>query len=56
MQDILGDEYGGMNEVLYNVAAATDNDQWAKAGDRFTQEALLQSRWRCGATNCAGCT
>ena len=34
----LNTEYGGMNEVLYNLAAATGNDRWAKAGDRFTKK------------------
>lgn len=38
MQDILNTEYGGMNEVLYNLAAATGNDRWARAGDRFTKK------------------
>ena len=38
MQDILETEYGGMNEVLYNLAAVTGNDRWAKAGDRFTKK------------------
>jgi DUF1680 family protein len=38
MQDILRTEYGGMNEVLYNLAAVTGNDRWAKAGDRFTKK------------------
>ena len=38
MQEILNTEYGGMNEVLYNLAAATNNDRWAKAGDRFTKK------------------
>jgi len=38
MQEILNTEYGGMNEVLYNLAAATGNDRWAKAGDRFTKK------------------
>ena len=38
MQEILNTEYGGMAEVLYNLAAATNNDQWAKAGDRFTKK------------------
>ncbi|MBZ5617992.1 MAG: glycoside hydrolase family 127 protein [Acidobacteriia bacterium] len=37
MQEILMDEYGGMAEVLYNLAAATNNDRWAKVGDRFTK-------------------
>jgi len=38
MQDILNTEYGGMNEVLYNLAAATNDDRWAKVGDRFTKK------------------
>jgi uncharacterized protein len=38
MQKILGEEYGGMNEVLYNLAAVTGNERWAKAGDRFTKK------------------
>jgi DUF1680 family protein len=38
MQDILGTEYGGMNEVLYNLAAATNDDRWAKTGDRYTKK------------------
>jgi hypothetical protein len=38
MQEILDTEYGGMNEVLYNLAAATGNDRWARAGDRFTKK------------------
>ncbi len=37
MQDILNTEYGGMNEVLYNLAGATGNDRWARTGDRFTK-------------------
>lgn len=37
MQDILNTEYGGMNEVLYNLAAVTNNDRWAQVGDRFTK-------------------
>ncbi len=38
MQDILNTEYGGMNEVLYNLAATTGDDRWAKSGDRFTKK------------------
>lgn len=38
MQQILETEFGGMAEVLYNLAAATHNDQWAMAGDRFTKK------------------
>ncbi len=38
MPDILNTEYGGMGETLYNLAASTNNDQWAKAGDRFSKK------------------
>ena len=41
MQEILNTEYGGMQEVLYNLAAVTNNDQWAKAGDRFTKKSFF---------------
>ena len=41
MQEILNTEYGGMQEVLYNLAAVTSNDQWAKAGDRFTKKSFF---------------
>ena len=38
LQEILNTEYGGMNEVLYNLAAVTGYDRWARAGDRFTKK------------------
>jgi uncharacterized protein len=38
MQDILNTEYGGMNDVLYNLAAETGDDRWARTGDRFTKK------------------
>lgn len=41
MQQILMDEFGGMAEVLYNLSAATNNDQWAKVGDRFTKKVFV---------------
>jgi DUF1680 family protein len=41
MQQILGTEFGGIAETLYNLAAATNNDQWAKAGDRFTKKRFV---------------
>jgi DUF1680 family protein len=41
LQEILGVEFGGMAEVLYNLAAATGNDQWARAGDRFTKKRFV---------------
>ena len=37
MQEILDDEFGGMNEVLYNLASVTGDDRWAVVGDRFTK-------------------
>ena len=41
MQDILNTEYGGMGETLYNLAAVTNNDRWAKTGDRFTKKSFF---------------
>ena len=41
MQQILTIEFGGMAETLYNLAAATNNDRWAKAGDRFQKKSFL---------------
>jgi hypothetical protein len=41
MQEILNVEFGGMAEVLYNLAAATNNDEWARAGDRFTKKRFV---------------
>jgi len=38
MQAVLDTEYGGMNEVLYNLAAATGDDKFAEMGDRFTKK------------------
>jgi DUF1680 family protein len=38
MQDILRTEYGGMNEVLYNLSTATGEDRWARVGDRYTKK------------------
>jgi Beta-L-arabinofuranosidase, GH127 len=48
MQDILNTEYGGMNEVLYNLSAATGEDQYAHTGDRFTknQRSIIKRLWR----------
>ncbi len=41
MQQILNVEYGGVGETLYNLAAATGNERWAKAGDRFNKKVFL---------------
>jgi uncharacterized protein len=38
MQDILNTEYGGMNEIFYNLAARTGEDHYAAVGDRFTKK------------------
>jgi DUF1680 family protein len=38
MQQILNTEYGGMNEVLYNLAIVTGDDRYVKIGDRFTKK------------------
>jgi len=41
MQDILNTEFGGMSEVLYNLAAVTADARWAKAGDRFQKKIFI---------------
>jgi DUF1680 family protein len=41
MQQILNVEFGGIAETLYNLSAATNNDQWARAGDRFTKKRFV---------------
>lgn len=41
MQDILNTEFGGMNEVLYNLAVVTREDSWARTGDRFTKKVFF---------------
>jgi DUF1680 family protein len=41
MQMILNVEFGGMNEVLYNLAATTGDDRWARTGDRFTKKVFF---------------
>jgi uncharacterized protein len=38
MQMVLDTEYGGMNELLYNLAATTGDDRWGRVGDRFTKQ------------------
>ena len=40
-QEILRVEYGGIAETLFNLAAATNNDQWAEAGGRFQKKTFL---------------
>lgn len=41
MQQILEIEFGGIAETLYHLAAATNNDRWAAAGDRFQKRSFL---------------
>src|ERR1700689_1713867 len=41
MQEILNTEYGGMNDVLYNLAALTGDDRWARTGDRFSKKVFF---------------
>ena len=41
MQEILNTEFGGIAETLYDLAAATNTDKWAKAGDRFQKKRFL---------------
>jgi hypothetical protein len=41
MQQILTIEFGGIAETLYNLAAATNEDRWVRAGDRFQKRSFL---------------
>jgi DUF1680 family protein len=41
MQQILTVEFGGMAETLYRLAGATNNDRWARTGDRFQKKSFL---------------
>ncbi len=41
MQEILNTEYGGIAESLYNLAVITNDDRYAKAGDRFTKKRFV---------------
>ena len=41
MARVLEREYGGMNEVLYNLAAVTGQDQWADLAHRFDHERVF---------------
>lgn len=41
MQQILTVEFGGIAATLYDLAAATDNDRWAKVGDRFQKKSFI---------------
>jgi len=41
MQQILDTEFGGMAESLYNLSATTNDDRYARAGDRFTKKRFV---------------
>ena len=41
MQEILNEEFGGIAESLYNLAAITNDDRYARAGDRFTKKRFV---------------
>jgi uncharacterized protein len=41
MQQILNVEYGGIAESLYNLAVITEDDHYAKAGDRYTKKRFV---------------
>ena len=41
LQDILNTEYGGMNEVLYNLAAITGEASYAELAHRFDHRRIL---------------
>jgi DUF1680 family protein len=47
MQQILGVEFGGIAETLYNLAASTGNDRWARVGDRFQKKVWYGNKWPC---------
>ncbi|MDI7775812.1 glycoside hydrolase family 127 protein [Asticcacaulis sp. EMRT-3] len=41
MQDIMNDEFGGMNEALYNLARLSGDRRWIAVGDRFSKDRLF---------------
>jgi DUF1680 family protein len=41
MQHILTIEFGGIAETLYHLAAATNNERWGRAGDRFQKRGFI---------------
>ncbi len=41
MARILEREYGGMNDVLYNLAAVTGNEEWSEVAHRFDHERVF---------------
>jgi uncharacterized protein len=41
MQEILMIEFGGIAESLYNLSAITNDDRWARVGDRYTKKRFV---------------
>jgi len=41
MQQILTIEFGGIAESFYHLAAETNDDRWAKLGDRFQKKSFI---------------
>jgi DUF1680 family protein len=41
MQEILRNEFGGMSESLYNLAAIANDVRWGKAADRFNKKEFI---------------
>jgi DUF1680 family protein len=41
MQEILMIEFGGMAESLYNLAVLTNDNRWARVGDRYTKKRFV---------------
>jgi len=42
MQKVLEVEFGGMNDLLYRLAAATGDARWIAVGDRFTKKRVFE--------------
>jgi hypothetical protein len=42
MQKVLEIEFGGMNDVLYRLAAITGDPHWMTVGDRFTKKRVFE--------------
>lgn len=41
MQDVLNTEYGGMNDVLYNLSAVTGNTRYAEVAHRYDHKRIF---------------
>jgi DUF1680 family protein len=42
MQEVLNEEFGGVAESLYNLAAITNDNRWGRVGDRFQKKIFLR--------------